>query len=91
MQHSVHLQSVRIIVTNDDWRGKNDPIERRRIQNRLNQRAARERWRAKQRTKPSRLPQDADVCNKRILASTDVSLYSSIHQVKDLNHVWWRR
>lgn len=33
-------------VTNENWRGKNDPTERRRIQNRLNQRAFRQRQRA---------------------------------------------
>lgn len=38
--------SVRITTTNENWRGKNDPAERRRIQNRLNQRAFRERQRA---------------------------------------------
>lgn len=37
---------VRITTTNENWRGKNDPAERRRIQNRLNQRAFRERQRA---------------------------------------------
>lgn len=36
----------RITTTNENWRGKNDPAERRRIQNRLNQRAFRERQRA---------------------------------------------
>lgn len=35
-----------ITTTNENWRGKNDPAERRRIQNRLNQRAFRERQRA---------------------------------------------
>lgn len=35
----------RITTTNENWRGKNDPAERRRIQNRLNQRAFRERQR----------------------------------------------
>lgn len=33
-------------VVNENWRGKNDPIERRRIQNRLNQRAFRQRQRS---------------------------------------------
>jgi len=33
-------------VTNENWRGKNDPAERRRIQNRINQRAFRQRQRA---------------------------------------------
>ncbi|KAF2172936.1 hypothetical protein M409DRAFT_49443 [Zasmidium cellare ATCC 36951] len=33
-------------VTNENWRGKNDPTERRRIQNRINQRAFRQRQRA---------------------------------------------
>lgn len=32
-------------VTNENWRGKNDPTERRRIQNRINQRAFRQRQR----------------------------------------------
>ncbi|KAK3615912.1 hypothetical protein LTR56_026309 [Elasticomyces elasticus] len=32
-------------VVNENWRGKNDPTERRRIQNRLNQRAFRQRQR----------------------------------------------
>jgi hypothetical protein len=36
---------IRITTTNENWRGKNDPAERRRIQNRLNQRAFRERQR----------------------------------------------
>lgn len=35
-----------VVTANDNWRGKNDPAERRRIQNRLNQRAFRERQRA---------------------------------------------
>ncbi|KAK3069403.1 hypothetical protein LTR53_012277 [Teratosphaeriaceae sp. CCFEE 6253] len=35
-------------VVNENWRGKNDPTERRRIQNRLNQRAFRQRQRAGQ-------------------------------------------
>jgi hypothetical protein len=33
-------------ITNENWRGKNDPSERRRIQNRLNQRAFRQRQRS---------------------------------------------
>jgi len=37
---------IRITTTNENWRGKNDPAERRRIQNRLNQRAFRERQRS---------------------------------------------
>ena len=37
---------IRITTTNKNWRGKNDPAERRRIQNRLNQRAFRERQRS---------------------------------------------
>jgi len=36
----------RITTTNENWRGKNDPAERRRIQNRINQRAFRERQRS---------------------------------------------
>lgn len=35
-----------VMTANENWRGKNDPAERRRIQNRLNQRAFRERQRA---------------------------------------------
>ena len=35
-----------IMTANENWRGKNDPAERRRIQNRLNQRAFRQRQRA---------------------------------------------
>ncbi|KAK5130219.1 hypothetical protein LTR08_002304 [Meristemomyces frigidus] len=35
-------------ILNENWRGKTDPIERRRIQNRLNQRAFRDRRRAGQ-------------------------------------------
>lgn len=42
---------IRITTTNENWRGKNDPAERRRIQNRLNQRAFRERQRAGDTTK----------------------------------------
>lgn len=42
---------LRIPTTNENWRGKNDPAERRRIQNRLNQRAFRERQRAGESTK----------------------------------------
>ena len=34
-----------VTVTNENWRGKNDPSERRRIQNRINQRAFRQRQR----------------------------------------------
>jgi hypothetical protein len=41
----------RITTTNENWRGKNDPAERRRIQNRLNQRAFRERQRTGETTK----------------------------------------
>lgn len=41
----------RITTTNENWRGKNDPAERRRIQNRLNQRAFRERQRSGEATK----------------------------------------
>lgn len=37
---------IRITTVNENWRGKNDPAERRRIQNRLNQRAFRHRQRA---------------------------------------------
>jgi hypothetical protein len=33
-------------ITNDNWRGKTSPHERRRIQNRLNQRAYRQRQKA---------------------------------------------
>ena len=35
-----------VMTANENWRGKNDPAERRRIQNRLNQRAFRQRQRA---------------------------------------------
>lgn len=35
----------RFQIMNENWRGKTDPLERRRIQNRLNQRAFRERQR----------------------------------------------
>lgn len=35
-----------VVTANENWRGKNDPAERRRIQNRLNQRAFRQRQRA---------------------------------------------
>lgn len=38
-------------VINENWRGKNDPAERRRIQNRLNQRAFRQRQRAGEQSK----------------------------------------
>ena len=38
-------------VINENWRGKNDPAERRRIQNRLNQRAFRQRQRTGESTK----------------------------------------
>jgi hypothetical protein len=41
----------RITTTNENWRGKNDPGERRRIQNRINQRAFRERQRSGETTK----------------------------------------
>jgi hypothetical protein len=41
----------RIKTTNENWRGKNDPAERRRIQNRINQRAFRERQRSGEATK----------------------------------------
>jgi hypothetical protein len=41
----------RITTTNENWRGKNDPAERRRIQNRINQRAFRERQRSGETTK----------------------------------------
>lgn len=34
-----------VTVTNENWKGKNDPNERRRIQNRINQRAFRQRQR----------------------------------------------
>lgn len=39
------MSSYRITTTNENWQGKSDPAERRRIQNRLNQRAYRERQR----------------------------------------------
>ncbi|KAK3720382.1 hypothetical protein LTR37_003793 [Vermiconidia calcicola] len=35
-----------VTTSNENWRGKNDPAERRRIQNRLNQRAFRQRQRS---------------------------------------------
>ncbi|KAM3419380.1 hypothetical protein BST61_g5310 [Cercospora zeina] len=41
-------------VTNENWRGKNDPAERRRIQNRINQRAYRQRQREGESSKSSR-------------------------------------
>lgn len=47
----------RITTTNENWRGKNDPAERRRIQNRLNQRAFRERQRSGEPTKSASPPQ----------------------------------
>lgn len=40
-----------VSTANENWRGKNDPAERRRIQNRLNQRAFRQRQRAGEQTK----------------------------------------
>lgn len=53
----------RITTTNENWRGKNDPAERRRIQNRLNQRAFRERQRSGEGTKsasPPKKPESDD-------------------------------
>ena len=47
---------IRITTTNENWRGKNDPAERRRIQNRLNQRAFRERQRTSETTKSASPP-----------------------------------
>lgn len=38
-------QNFSVTVTNENWKGKNDPTERRRIQNRINQRAFRQRQR----------------------------------------------
>ena len=43
---------VWVMTANEDWKGKNDPAERRRIQNRLNQRAYRQRQRAGESPKP---------------------------------------
>lgn len=40
-----------LMTANENWRGKNDPAERRRIQNRLNQRAFRQRQRAGEQAK----------------------------------------
>jgi hypothetical protein len=48
--------SIRITTTNENWRGKNDPAERRRIQNRLNQRAFRERQRTGETSKSASPP-----------------------------------
>lgn len=42
--HGIPITTV--MTANENWRGKNDPAERRRIQNRLNQRAFRQRQRA---------------------------------------------
>lgn len=42
--HGIPIATV--MTANENWRGKNDPAERRRIQNRLNQRAFRQRQRA---------------------------------------------
>lgn len=39
------VSMARFQIMNENWRGKTDPLERRRIQNRLNQRAFRERQR----------------------------------------------
>jgi hypothetical protein len=50
----------RITTTNENWRGKNDPAERRRIQNRLNQRAFRERQRSGETTKSASPHEDDD-------------------------------
>lgn len=50
-QRSSSDPAVRLCtVTNENWRGKNDPTERRRIQNRLNQRAFRQRQRSGEHT-----------------------------------------
>ena len=56
-----------VMTANENWRGKNDPAERRRIQNRLNQRAFRQRQRAgespkqyKPRSMSSASQQDSD-------------------------------
>ncbi|KAH9845465.1 alpha/beta hydrolase fold [Teratosphaeria destructans] len=40
------IRPANALVINENWQGKNDPQERRRIQNRLNQRAFRQRQRA---------------------------------------------
>nr|OQO21998.1 hypothetical protein B0A51_12350 [Rachicladosporium sp. CCFEE 5018] len=48
------IEAFRITTTNENWRGKNDPAERRRIQNRINQRAFRERQRAGESSKSYR-------------------------------------
>lgn len=41
-------QKCSLTVTNENWKGKNDPVERRRIQNRINQRAFRHRQRQRE-------------------------------------------
>lgn len=42
---------AKVMTVNENWRGKNDPAERRRIQNRINQRAFRQRQRAGEQSK----------------------------------------
>lgn len=54
---------IRITTTNENWRGKNDPAERRRIQNRLNQRAFRERQRTGETTKSVSPPKQSQSDN----------------------------
>lgn len=49
---SPSIPIVWVMTANEDWKGKNDPAERRRIQNRLNQRAYRQRQRAGESPKP---------------------------------------
>lgn len=46
IQTSSLESGLRLCIENENWRGKNDPTERRRIQNRLNQRAFRQRQRS---------------------------------------------
>lgn len=52
--NTIHVTAV----LNENWRGKSDALERRRIQNRLNQRAFRQRQRSKE--PPSSYPRPGD-------------------------------
>ncbi|KAK4554927.1 hypothetical protein LTR86_008075 [Recurvomyces mirabilis] len=94
--YSQAIPSCELTILNENWRGKTDRLERRRIQNRLNQRAFRERQRSSP-TPPSDVEQPAMVATYKkiplLRTQSDPALTSASGSCPTSvpEHLWMKR